>query len=75
MVDKRRGLLLTNRHVVKPGPVVADAVFKEGQSCVVVALNNYDLNSALSVPGSEAKLYVTLLSEGFTKGLRISPVS
>eukprot|EP00898_Chlorokybus_atmophyticus_P002713 jgi/Chlat1/3442/Chrsp23S03767 len=27
VVDKERGLLLTNRHVVKPGPVVAEAVF------------------------------------------------
>ncbi|KAF0682512.1 Aste57867_25368 [Aphanomyces stellatus] len=27
VVDKVRGLILTNRHVVTPGPVVADAVF------------------------------------------------
>ncbi len=27
VVDARRGLLLTNRHVVMPGPVVAEAVF------------------------------------------------
>ena len=27
VVDKKRGILLTNRHVVKPGPVVAEAVF------------------------------------------------
>ncbi len=27
MVDAERGLLLTNRHVVMPGPVVAEAVF------------------------------------------------
>ncbi|XP_023761570.1 protease Do-like 7 isoform X1 [Lactuca sativa] len=27
VVDKRRGIILTNRHVVKPGPVVAEATF------------------------------------------------
>ncbi|CAN6889015.1 unnamed protein product [Brassica oleracea] len=27
IVDKRRGIILTNRHVVKPGPVVAEATF------------------------------------------------
>ncbi|XP_077244000.1 degP protease 7 isoform X2 [Tasmannia lanceolata] len=27
VVDKRRGIILSNRHVVKPGPVVAEAMF------------------------------------------------
>lgn len=27
IVDKARGIILTNRHVVKPGPVVAEAMF------------------------------------------------
>ncbi|KAJ0463435.1 putative peptidase S1, PA clan [Helianthus annuus] len=27
VVDKRRGIILTNRHVVKPGPVTAKAMF------------------------------------------------
>jgi S1-C subfamily serine protease len=27
VVDMKRGLILTNRHVVTPGPVVADAIF------------------------------------------------
>ncbi|XP_075105936.1 protease Do-like 7 isoform X2 [Nicotiana tabacum] len=27
VVDKHRGIILTNRHVVKPGPVVAEAMF------------------------------------------------
>ncbi|KAL2241442.1 protease Do-like 7 [Sesamum indicum] len=27
VVDKRRGIILTNRHVVKPGPVTAEALF------------------------------------------------
>ncbi|KAL2928077.1 Protease Do-like 7 [Bienertia sinuspersici] len=27
VVDKRRGIILTNRHVVKPGPVVSEATF------------------------------------------------
>ncbi|KAJ0702819.1 putative peptidase S1, PA clan [Helianthus annuus] len=26
VVDKRRGIILTNRHVVKPGPVTAEAM-------------------------------------------------
>ena len=29
VVDAERGLILTNRHVVTPGPVVAEAVFPE----------------------------------------------
>ncbi|KAI4307631.1 hypothetical protein L6164_030799 [Bauhinia variegata] len=27
VVDKRRGIIITNRHVAKPGPVVAEAMF------------------------------------------------
>uniref|UniRef100_A0A2C9WK14 PDZ domain-containing protein n=1 Tax=Manihot esculenta TaxID=3983 RepID=A0A2C9WK14_MANES len=27
VVDKQRGIILTNRHVVKPGPIVAQAIF------------------------------------------------
>jgi S1-C subfamily serine protease len=27
VVDKKRGLILTNRHVVRPGPVTAEAIF------------------------------------------------
>ncbi|CAM9818756.1 unnamed protein product, partial [Choristocarpus tenellus] len=27
VVDKEKGIVLTNRHVVTPGPVIADAVF------------------------------------------------
>lgn len=27
VVDQKRGIILTNRHVVTPGPVVADAIF------------------------------------------------
>lgn len=29
IVDAKRGIILTNRHVVQPGPVVATAVFKD----------------------------------------------
>lgn len=35
VVDARRGIILTNRHVVTPGPVVAEAVFQDHE---VVAL-------------------------------------
>ena len=31
VVDAKRGLILTNRHVVTPGPVVAEAVFRNNE--------------------------------------------
>ena len=31
VVDAERGLILTNRHVVTPGPVVAEAVFRNSE--------------------------------------------
>lgn len=31
VVDAKRGIILTNRHVVTPGPVVAEAVFLNGE--------------------------------------------
>ena len=31
VVDARRGLILTNRHVVTPGPVVAEAIFRNNE--------------------------------------------
>ncbi|GLT57239.1 hypothetical protein SLA2020_302260 [Shorea laevis] len=35
VVDKRRGIVLTNRHVVKPGPVVAEAMFVNREEITV----------------------------------------
>ncbi|KAM1405537.1 hypothetical protein ACFXTH_000336 [Malus domestica] len=35
IVDKRRGIILTNRHVVKPGPVVAEAIFVNREEILV----------------------------------------
>ncbi|XP_052878038.1 protease Do-like 7 isoform X3 [Gossypium arboreum] len=35
VVDKRRGIILTNRHVVKPGPVVAEAMFLNREEITV----------------------------------------
>ncbi|PPS11100.1 hypothetical protein GOBAR_AA09549 [Gossypium barbadense] len=35
VVDKRRGIILTNRHVVKPGPVVAEAMFVNREEITV----------------------------------------
>jgi S1-C subfamily serine protease len=29
VVDKERGIILSNRHVVSPGPIVAQAVFRD----------------------------------------------
>ena len=37
VVDKRRGLLLTNRHVVTDGPVTADAIFMSKEEVQLVA--------------------------------------
>lgn len=31
VVDAKRGLILTNRHVVTPGPVIAEAVFRNNE--------------------------------------------
>ncbi|KAJ4974397.1 hypothetical protein NE237_007571 [Protea cynaroides] len=38
VVDKRRGLILTNRHVVKPGPVVAEAMFVNREEIPVLPI-------------------------------------
>ena len=38
VVDAERGLLLTNRHVVMPGPVVAEAVFRDNEEVEVHAI-------------------------------------
>ncbi|GER28855.1 DegP protease family protein [Striga asiatica] len=35
IVDKSRGIILTNRHVVKPGPVVAEAMFVNREEVTV----------------------------------------
>ena len=38
VVDKARGILLTNRHVLRPGPVVAEAVFQNREEVPIRAL-------------------------------------
>ncbi|CAM0944558.1 unnamed protein product [Alopecurus aequalis] len=38
VVDKPRGIILTNRHVVKPGPVVAEAMFVNREEIPVYPL-------------------------------------
>ncbi|ETV93349.1 hypothetical protein H310_12614 [Aphanomyces invadans] len=38
IVDRTRGLILTNRHVVTPGPVVADAVFVNHEEVPLVPI-------------------------------------
>ncbi|KAI3838210.1 hypothetical protein MKX03_020558 [Papaver bracteatum] len=38
IVDKKRGIILTNRHVVKPGPVVAEAMFSNMEEIPVFPL-------------------------------------
>ncbi|KAI3917810.1 hypothetical protein MKW92_008436 [Papaver armeniacum] len=38
IVDKKRGIILTNRHVVKPGPVVAEAMFSNMEEIPIFPL-------------------------------------
>ncbi|XP_026444785.1 protease Do-like 7 isoform X1 [Papaver somniferum] len=38
IVDKKRGIILTNRHVVQPGPVVAEAMFNNMEEIPVFPL-------------------------------------
>ena len=38
VVDAKRGLILTNRHVVTPGPVVAEAVFQNNEEVSIQAV-------------------------------------
>jgi len=38
VVDEKQGLILTNRHVVTPGPVVAEAVFQNNEEVQVQAV-------------------------------------
>lgn len=38
IVDLRRGIILTNRHVVTPGPVVADAIFMNKEEVDLVPI-------------------------------------
>lgn len=38
VVDKERGILLTNRHVIKPGPIVAEAMFVNREEISVFPL-------------------------------------
>ncbi len=38
VVDAERGLILTNRHVVTPGPVVAEAVFRNNEEVRLTAV-------------------------------------
>ena len=35
VIDEKLGLILTNRHVVTPGPVVAEAVFQNNEEVAV----------------------------------------
>jgi len=38
VVDAKRGLILTNRHVVTPGPVIAEAVFRNNEEVRLTAV-------------------------------------
>ena len=47
VVDAERGLILTNRHVVTPGPVVATAVFQNREEV--------ELDAGVSRPGARLR--------------------
>ena len=38
VVDAKRGLILTNRHVVTPGPVIAEAVFRNNEEVRLIPI-------------------------------------
>lgn len=41
VVDQTRGIILTNRHVVTPGPVVADAIFLNKEEVDLVPIYRF----------------------------------
>ena len=41
VVDKEQGLILTNRHVVLPGPAVAEGVFLDNEEVEIEAILSY----------------------------------
>ncbi|KAJ0099450.1 hypothetical protein Patl1_21312 [Pistacia atlantica] len=49
VVDKRRGIILTNRHVVKPGPVVAEAMFVNREEVPVYPVYRDPCNTVSAV--------------------------
>ena len=46
VVDKERGLILTNRHVAGPGPVVAEAIFVNNEEVPLQAVYYDPVNAA-----------------------------
>ena len=52
-MDKKRGLILTNRHVVLPGPVVAEAIFQNREEVTVRATTSTRL-ARHTAPASRA---------------------
>jgi len=52
VVDKTRGLILTNRHVVRPGPVTAEAIFLDHEEVAIYPVYRdpvHDLDSIGSI--------------------------
>jgi S1-C subfamily serine protease len=66
VVDAERGIILTNRHVVQPGPTVAEAVFQDHEEVELQALYrdpvhdfgffHYDPRDVRFMPGVELEL-------------------
>ncbi|PWA99684.1 protease Do-like 7 [Artemisia annua] len=53
VVDKRRGIILTNRNVVNPGPVVAEAVFMNDEEVPVYPIYRDPVSCLLFEPTLE----------------------
>ncbi|KAG8072094.1 hypothetical protein GUJ93_ZPchr0006g45784 [Zizania palustris] len=56
VVDKSRGIILTNRHVVKPGPVVAEAMFVNREEIPVYPLYRDPVHDFAASVGLEIRV-------------------
>ncbi|PNW85316.1 hypothetical protein CHLRE_03g180650v5 [Chlamydomonas reinhardtii] len=80
IVDKQRGLILTNRHVVTPGPIVAEAIFLNREELPVVPLYYDPIHDFGFLRFDPSRLQfmevseVPLAPEGATVGLDIRVV-
>ncbi|KAG2499918.1 hypothetical protein HYH03_002205 [Edaphochlamys debaryana] len=80
IVDKERGLILTNRHVVTPGPIVAEAIFLNREELPVLPLYYDPIHDFAFLRFDPSRLQfmevaeVPLAPEGATVGLDIRVV-
>ncbi|KAL2612339.1 hypothetical protein R1flu_024031 [Riccia fluitans] len=80
IVDKRRGIILTNRHVVRPGPIVAEAMFLNREEIPVYPIYRdpvHDFGFLQFDPGAVQFMEyeeIALAPESATVGLEIRVV-